>query len=328
METAFDCLPCFFKQAIKVCTLIAKDDKELIKNVIYRFSRELPKLDLSLCPPALAGYIYGCLSQWTQEPDPFAEQKKLANAKVLQHLPRLETLLERNKTPLALALHLAVIGNYIDAGIDHGFDWEEALDREKEIFDQDPVVKDFASQLGPGTRLFILGDNAGEIALDTLLVKEIKKTGTDVTYVVRGQPIINDATLQDAQEVGMTRICQVISSGVDTPGTVLDRTSQKFRTKLHTADLILSKGQGNFEALQGSQTISEATGPSGVSHSTEENQPSSPLAQTIPTFFAFKVKCKVVAQMVNKPEGSSVFIKGRILKGVKPKRVNKVGQNV
>jgi hypothetical protein len=127
----------------------------------------------------------------------------------------------------------------------------------------------------------ILGDNAGEIALDTILVGLLQERGCTVTYVVRGSPIINDATLEDAREVGMIELCKVVSSGVDTPGTVLSRCSQDFLASFNRSPVILSKGQGNLEALS-----DECSG----------------------IFYALKVKCPVVADMTGLGVGQSALI--------------------
>jgi uncharacterized protein with ATP-grasp and redox domains len=128
----------------------------------------------------------------------------------------------------------------------------------------------------------ILGDNAGEIGMDTLLVKQLQNLGAEVTYVVRGAPILNDATLEDARFVGMDRLCRVISSGADSPGTVLSRCHSDFLEELYAAPIVISKGQGNFEALHG--RLSGA-------------------------FFALKVKCPVVARLTGFPVRTSVFNK-------------------
>jgi hypothetical protein len=126
----------------------------------------------------------------------------------------------------------------------------------------------------------ILGDNAGEIGMDTLLVKQLKALGAEVTYVVREKPILNDATMEDAQFVGMDRLCRVISSGVDSPGTLLSRCHPDFLQELHAAPIVISKGQGNFECLHGRVP--------GI-------------------FFALKVKCQVVARLTGFPVRTSIF---------------------
>jgi hypothetical protein len=114
------------------------------------------------------------------------------------------------------------------------------------------------------------------------MVRELQELGARVTYAVRGRPVLNDATLDDAREVGMDELCEVVSSGVDSPGTVLSRCSREFRRLLGEAGAVVSKGQGNYEGLVG-----ELPG----------------------VFFAFKVKCAAVARHVGREQGSTVFIR-------------------
>ncbi len=185
---------------------------------------------------------------------------------------------------LLLALELAVVGNYIDRGVHVEADWEGELANLKKTFSRD-VVADFSCRACDGAKVLILGDNAGEIVLDTLVVEELLNRGAQVTYAVRSKPVINDATLADAEEVGMTKICEVVESGVDTPGTVLERCTPDFLNRMRSADVILAKGQGNFEALQGRWP--------GI-------------------FCAFKAKCARVAAEAAMPKGSSVLLRTHV----------------
>ncbi len=280
MHTYLDCLPCFFRQAIDTMRRIRPQDVSLHKRGVDELCKLVPSFDLSLPPPALAGEVYKLLSNLLGVQDPFKEIKKEANAKVLSILPRLRSLVSSSSNPLRRALHLSIIGNYIDAGIAHEFDWERALYAEEETFGDDAFVL-FQREIEKNTPVMILGDNAGEIALDLLLVEELRKRDIDVVYVVRGGPILNDATYTDAREVGMSHICEVISSGVNTPGTVLSQCAKDFLERMYKAPLILSKGQGNFESLK----------------------------DRFPRriFYAFKVKCKVVEDITSLPLGTSVF---------------------
>jgi len=182
--------------------------------------------------------------------------------------------------PLALALELSVIGNYIDRGVELDVDWEAELADVARTLSPDVLTR-FKAHARSGARVVVLGDNAGEIALDTLLVEVLLRRGCEVVYAVRSRPILNDAIMADAAYVGMTRLCQVVESGVDTPGTVLDRCAPEFRQRLDQADVILSKGQGNYESLQG-----ELAG----------------------AYCAFKVKCQRLVDETGLGLGDSAFI--------------------
>lgn len=279
MQTTLDCIPCFLRQALKAGRLACPNQEEVHKQIIYKFCELVPQLDLTLSPPALAGKIYGHISKITKQKDPFKKYKQDANKKALQMLPQLKQIIDQSPDKLKTALHISIIGNYIDAGIETNFNWENALFKEKNTLDEQSFQL-FIQKLQTSSSIMILGDNTGEIALDTLLVQELKSKRKQVIYVVREKPIINDATLEDAREVGMTKLCEVISSGVSSPGTVLENCSQQFIQYFKKADIILSKGQGNFEAL-----IDKKDG----------------------IFFAFKVKCPVVVKLTGKKLGESVF---------------------
>jgi len=256
-------------------------DVGLHKRAVDELCQLIPSFDLSLPPPALAGDVYAMISRLCEIRDPFKDIKKEANEKVLSILPELKDLVLSSPHPLRTALHLSIIGNYIDAGVAESFDWEKALYHEGDDFLDAEIYPHFVREVEEGRRVMILGDNAGEIGLDTLLVEILNQMGTKVVYVVRERPVLNDATVEDAHQVGMDRLCEVISSGVDTPGTVLSRCSDYFLKRLAETPVVISKGQGNFEALKDRCNR--------------------------PIFYAFKVKCKVVEGVTGLPLGSSVF---------------------
>lgn len=280
MDTRADCLPCFLNQALHISRKIAPEDAALHLRVLQAWSAKLSSLRLDRPPPALAGELYPLLAEILGSRDPFRLDKAEANRKTLDLLPRLRETVVRSPDRLKAALNISIIGNYIDSGVAQSFDWESAIHSEEQPINEEHL-KAFRCKAEAALEVLILGDNAGEIVLDSLLVQELQRLGCRVSYAVRGGPIINDATLEDAEAVGLTRLCRVISSGADTPGTVLDRCAEEFISELRSAPVVLSKGQGNFEALAGSWP--------GV-------------------FFAFKVKCGVVAQETGQPQGRSVFL--------------------
>jgi len=280
MQTYLDCLPCFLRQIINAVRQAKPDDSALHLEVVQQFCQNVPNLDLTLSPPALAGQIYAQLSSTAKTTDPFARIKREANERVMKLLPELQKMVDSAPDPLRASLNISIIGNYIDAGIAHNFDWEEAIHKEDETSWDASAYSHFLKMIDQRKNIMILGDNSGEIGLDTLLVRQLKKLGMQVTYVVREKPIINDATMDDARFVGMTELCEVISSGVDTPGTVLERCTREFLARMKETKLILSKGQGNFEALKDEWP--------GI-------------------FYAFKVKCPVVEKFTGRPVGSSIF---------------------
>ena len=279
MFTALDCIPCFFRQLLSAARRADPGDGAMHRKLLLAWADQLKELDLDQPPPAVAGRMYALAARITGLEDIFAPDKRLANERVMALLPRLRKLCRTGGDPLKRALEFAIVGNYMDCGIAREFDWEGELERLDS--DLDPAAyRSFRAEVRQGRSILVLGDNAGEIGLDRLLVEELLGLGCRVTYAVRGRPVINDATLEDARFVGMTELCPVVSSGVDTPGTVIDRCDPAFLTLMEKTDLLLSKGQGNFEALCGERPDA---------------------------WFAFKVKCPVVEDMTGFPVGHSMF---------------------
>lgn len=280
MKVAKDCLPCFASQAHKLAEIVTRTDADHAAFVAL-FMERLSELDLDQSPPAIAGQLYPLTEQFAGISDPYAEEKATANRQALALLPALRKHIAAADDPLRAALNIAIIGNYIDAGADLGVDWQAAVHSEADSTLEKQAYPAFVQSIAGSPKTLILGDNCGEIALDTLLVDALTERGCSVTYAVRGRPILNDATLEDAAAVGMGERCTVISSGVDTPGTVLERTTPEFRNVLEASELVISKGQGNFEALYENR--------SGI-------------------YFAFKAKCRVVAKALDVPQGTSMFM--------------------
>lgn len=284
MDTALDCMPCFMKMAVNEARLACPDDPALQYAVVKAWAGEIGSLDLSQPPPALACQLSSLVRDLTGCGDLYAEDKKMANEWVLSLLPELKDRLAREKLvpqgdPLGVALELSIIGNYIDRGVDLEFDLEGEIATVAGGINSN-VMNEFKRLAVSGASVLILGDNTGEIVLDMLLVEELKRRGCAVTYAVRSFPVLNDATMAEAESVGMTGLCPVVESGVDTPGTVLERCTPEFLKRMRGADVILGKGQGNFEALAG---------------------------RWPDIFCAFKVKCKRVAAETGLEVGESAF---------------------
>lgn len=282
MDTALECMPCFKRMAVQEARLACPDDELLQREIVAEWEALLPRLDMDVPPPAVARVLADLVRAKTGIRDLYAEDKREANGFVLGLLPGLQDRVEAERNggdPLALALELSVIGNYIDRGVDLEFDLEKELAEVAGSLFPD-VMRAFRERAVPGASVLILGDNTGEIVLDKLLVRELRRLGCDVTYAVRSRPVLNDATMADARAVGMTSLCRVVESGVDTPGTVLDRCTPEFLDRMRASDVILSKGQGNFESLDGAWQ--------GI-------------------FCAFKVKCKRIARKTGLEFGSSAF---------------------
>ncbi len=188
--------------------------------------------------------------------DPYAKKKWLSNQRALEILPQLKRLVARETSSEARfrrACLCAIVGNIIEFDIlGHEFDFGD-IGKLTLQAQQDLAVDEISKILDAAKKakeILYLTDNAGEIAFDTLLVAELKKLGTHVTVAVKGKPIINDATLQDAKAVGMHEVADdLITNGTDTVGLILKECSKRFLARYRSSDLVVAKGMGYAETL-------------------------------------------------------------------------------
>jgi len=189
-------------------------------------------------------------------PDPYEKKKWLSNKRALEILPQAKKFVAGGTPPEAKfrrACLCSIVGNIIEFDIpEHEFKFEDIgkLIQQAEsdlAIDQISQICDAAKQAG---EILYLTDNAGEIAFDTLLVRELKNLGAHVTVAVKGKPIINDALIQDAKAVGMHEVADdLISNGTDTVGLFLQECSKRFLSCYRSADLVVAKGMGYAETL-------------------------------------------------------------------------------
>ena len=241
------------KMAVRESRLAAPDDERLQFEIVSAWGRMLGDLDFKQPPPALARHLNDLVRSMSGCGDLYAEDKRASNEFARSLIPglreRIESVRGSGEDPLRLALEIAIVGNCIDRGVDIDVDLGKELESAGDAL-AGGTFDAFASKAVKNANILMLGDNCGEIVFDTLLVEELIRRGCRVTYAVRSQPVINDATMSDAHDAGMSRLCSVVGSGADTPGTVLDRCTAEFLDIMREADLVLSKGQGNYESLE------------------------------------------------------------------------------
>jgi uncharacterized protein with ATP-grasp and redox domains len=187
------------------------------------------------------------------DPDPFFSEKQAQNRKIMALYPDLERLVAESSDPLHTAVKLAIIGNAIDFMLSHNReDIEDFIMESLEGPFPDKGYADFARELKKSEQILYIGDNAGEIVLDRLLIKTIKaEIDPEILFVVRSVPTLNDATRKEAAFVGMDALVPVVENGTagPVPGTILRRCSDEMKHLFQGADLIISKGGGNFDSL-------------------------------------------------------------------------------
>jgi len=249
MKIFLDCIPCFVRQALDSARLVT-DDEQVHEQVVREVLHLAANLDMSLSPPAIGQEIHRLIRKLTGNNDPYRELKQKFNHLALRMCVELEENVRTSEDPLETAVRLAIAGNIIDLGVKTSI---AESDIEKVIrdcltanFDNQPL-EDFRNAVNQAGQILYLADNAGEIVFDRLLIEQLPTE--KVTVVVKGEPVINDATMEDAEFAGLTKIVEVIDNGSDGPGTILESCSQQFRQCFNQADLIIAKGQGNYETL-------------------------------------------------------------------------------
>jgi uncharacterized protein with ATP-grasp and redox domains len=285
MKTSLDCIPCILRQSLDAARLVSTNPS-VHEHIIRDALSWAGEMDLNQSPPAMVQRIHRRLREISGVDDPYRETKDWQNRVAMELIPTLRAEVESASDPLLMAARLAIAGNVIDMGSNGDLteaDVRQALNQaftEPFFAEQDR----FREAIAQAKSILYLADNAGEIAFDRLLVEQLLPER--VTFVVRGGPVINDATLTDARTVGLDTIVEVIDNGSDAPGTILKDCRQEFRHRFANADLIIAKGQGNFE------TLSNESGN---------------------IFFLFKVKCLVVADLVSQPIGTQILVHSRSL---------------
>lgn len=186
----------------------------------------------------------------------YSVQKREFNTLMLEMEKQLEESIGSGRDSLRHALNYARSANYIDFGAMEHVEKDklfELLDRAKEEELDEDTYQKFTADLGKAGSLVYLTDNCGEIVADKLLIKTLLKQypALEITVIVRGMPVLNDATLEDARMVGLTGPVKVIDNGNGVAGTQMELLSGEAYAAVHAADLIISKGQGNFETVHG-----------------------------------------------------------------------------
>jgi uncharacterized protein with ATP-grasp and redox domains len=198
--------------------------------------------------------IWGKIADTTKNTDPFFSLKSEQNKRVMEIYPLLETLVDKASDPLYTAVKLAILGNSIDVMIHDSIeDIEKSINKKLEAPLSTEMYGRFKKRLTQSRLVLFFGDNAGEIVFDKLLIKTIRKLhDPEIAFVVRSVPTLNDATLDEARAVGIDKTATLIANGIDgpLPGTILKRCSNKVNDMVSRADLIISKGGGNFDTLE------------------------------------------------------------------------------
>ena len=291
MRTYLDCFSCFMDHGLGIARRSGLDEPQQ-REVLNRVAEMLPGFSSDASPPQMSLQINRMIREITGEPDPFAGEKQQSNRMALEAAPEVRRLIARSTQPLRTAVEFAIAGNSIDLGVSTDLDLPQAMqqlveDEESRIGAEAPenfALSALKADLAGADTLLFIADNAGEIVFDMLLIEQLHADFPQlkITVAVRHAPIINDATLEDAEAIGLTELVPVISSGSEAPGTILSMCNAKFTGLFDSADVVISKGQGNYE------TLSEV----------ERGM-----------YFLFKTKCKVIARHSGSEVGDIMLVR-------------------
>lgn len=278
MQTYIDCFPCFLRQTIIALRQVPVSQEIQLKTIKDVLSI-MQEADISKPPAHTTTFIHRLIRDRLGR-DPFKEIKYTYNNIAMGLYPGLKDRIKRSKDPLWTAARLAIAGNIIDFGIFTSIDIEKSVGQALEPRIAVDDYRRFRESVHTSDEILYLLDNSGEIVFDRLLIEELILSGKRVKAVVKGSPVLNDVTLEDALQINLTGLCEVIDNGSDAVGTVLEWTSPEFRQEVLKAGLIISKGQGNFETLTG--TVEK-------------------------TYFLFQSKCEVVSKELGLSPGSMLL---------------------
>ena len=270
-----DCLPCVVNQAVRTARMTgAANPEELYRRIFAHMSR----LDFSKSNPEIIGETYGLIKAHLGTDDPYRDTKARYNQRFMDWIASREGEIDT----LEKAVMYAAAANIIDFNPVHQ-DVEAQIDRQLSAVNEARFARldtdILRRELSAARTVLYLGDNCGEICFDKLVIQRIREAYPDcrVWYGVRGQPVVNDATAEDAAMVGMDQVATVLPNGDGSLGTVLSRVSPDFLDIWRKADVVIAKGQGNYESL---------------------------CEETRPVYFLMTVKCSVIAGMTGYPQGS------------------------
>ena len=248
-----ECISCMTKIHLDKCPKELEDDKKV--EYMQRVLKVLAEAPEKYGAPVIVRTINAIQEEMFGIRQDYAEIKKHYNKVMLEHEEQVNGKLALSKDPIKTGIQYAMIGNYIDFGarinVNEGKLTELLNDTDRFVIDE-KQYEELIEDLSNARKLVYLTDNCGEIVMDKLLIREIKKKYPElrVTVLVRGAQVINDATMEDAMQAGLTELAEVIPNGSDIAGTWLEEISENAKTVMEDADVIISKGQGNFETLR------------------------------------------------------------------------------
>jgi uncharacterized protein with ATP-grasp and redox domains len=282
VKAHIECIPCLLRQALEATKMSTTDEivreKSLREVTIYLSNEQWTKI-----LPELGTKVHRIVKRVTGNVDPYNQLKEKYNYMALELYPKLKTIVENSEDPLLTAAKVAIAGNVIDFGPKVTINLEKEV---KNVLYNELAINDIdqlKESLFKSRKVLYLADNAGETVFDRILVEELLKQNVEVTYAVKDAPILNDATFRDAEIAGITKMAKVMSIGTDCTGVLFKECSKEFLKEIENSNLVISKGQGNYESLND--------------------------VKNKKIFFLLKIKCPIIAENIGAKTSSIVLMK-------------------
>ncbi|MEO2117836.1 MAG: DUF89 domain-containing protein [Methanocaldococcus sp.] len=291
MKIKPECAICIIRQVVEAVNEITDNEKEqfkLIKNTMEVIKDVYGE---DAVPAWMGTVVHRYLKKISGNSDPYKKLKDKANKIALQYLDKVREMcnVDNELERLRKKVLATIAGNVIDYGAySTGIDVEtlikDTLNGELKIDNSKELLNDLKNE--DIKKVLYICDNAGEIIFDRILMEEIKKYDKDIVAVVKGKPILNDATLEDAKIAKIDEITKVITTGSDIIGIILEECSEEFLKEFESADLIIAKGMGNYESLTEYEDKIDK-----------------------PVYYILKAKCKPVAENIGVGVGDNVLLR-------------------
>lgn len=276
------CIPCFYKQADIIANLMKSDDKKRfelykgISKVIYE------TINPDNTPAMMATSIHRYIKDFYGVKDPFKAVKEESNKKISEFYNDFKKIVVDSNNPIEALAKLAIVGNLIDYSLFENVNLNKIKEEYEKFNPSIFQVEDFKRDIEKAERILYITDNSGEIVFDKVFIEYLVNHRKKVIVVVKEEPILNDATMDDVRMLGIDKLTKVLSIGDGEVGTTYPTKNDFLNKAMRTANIIISKGQANFETLYGSR---------------------------LAIYYLFVVKCKAVAEFLKVPEKSPVLFK-------------------
>jgi hypothetical protein len=246
MKTYLECLPCFLRQAVEAAKMATEDPLKQ-REVVDAVLRLLTAVSASDRPPQIAARVHRTVRRVSGCEDPYCQVKQESNEAAMALYPRAKELVAASDDPLQTAAKMAVVGNIMDSGVGLRFDLEAEIERANDRRFATGDFDRFRKEVARASTVLYVADNAGEIVFDRLLIERMNHK--KVLVAARAEPILNDALLADAEFAGIDRLAALLTIGPGWPGAGVGNCSADFLEAFTRADVIIAKGQGNYEWL-------------------------------------------------------------------------------